>query len=159
MKIDQILPLLAKISIFGGIQSEKLETILELSRSAEFSTGDYIFKTGEPAADIYIVLSGGVKIVIESETERYDLTEFTVGDCFGETSVIGILNHSASAIAISPVKLLLLSRTALMKLYHEEPRLFGYIILNIARETCRRLSKTDKILLHYAEHPPELEQR
>ncbi|MDP8217469.1 MAG: cyclic nucleotide-binding domain-containing protein [Candidatus Theseobacter exili] len=158
MKVNQILPLLAKISIFGGIEPEQLSKILDISNTEEFGTGDYIFKAGEPATDIFVVLSGEIQIVLKSETEHYKLTEFTVGDCFGETSAIGILNHSASAVAISPVKLLLISRNILMNLYHDDSKLFGHIILNIARETCRRLYQTDKTLLHYAEHPPNDER-
>jgi len=46
-------------------------------------------------------------------------------------------------------KLIALSRNALLSLFKSDLELFSILILNIAREACRRLHKTDEILLHY----------
>jgi len=78
------------------------------------------------------------------------LVVYGVGRCFGETSAIGILPHSASAVAVEDTELIVLSTRALHRLYLEDTKLFGMLILNIAREACRRLHRTDEILLHYA---------
>ena len=61
-----------------------------------------------------------------------------------------ILPHSATALVVEDAELLVLSQEALRTLYREDAPLFGLLILNIAREACRRLQKTDEILLHYA---------
>jgi hypothetical protein len=48
-----------------------------------------------------------------------------------------------------------LSSQAIHELYCEEPALFGILILNIAREACRRLHRTDELMLHYATRRPK----
>jgi hypothetical protein len=48
------------------------------------------------------------------------------------------------------VELLVLPRPALFGLHHAHPELFGWLVLNIAREACRRLYQTDQVLLQYA---------
>lgn len=145
-----ILPILNRISILGGLTDAQLRVVLSRMRTVSFARGETVFRQGESPDSIYTILSGRIRIVVDLDTEPKELIEYGVGQCFGETSVIGILPHTASAVAAEDVELLVLSREALHALYHEECSLFGMLILNIAREACRRLARTDKVLLHYA---------
>jgi CRP-like cAMP-binding protein len=63
--------------------------------------------------------------------------------------VIGIQNHSASAVAKEDTELSVLTRTMLMDIYDRDKNTFSMLILNIARELARRLHHTDQVLLHY----------
>ena len=63
--------------------------------------------------------------------------------------MIGIQPHAATAITVDDTELIVLSRNALLSLLKSDLELFSILILNIAREACRRLHKTDEILLHY----------
>ena len=86
---------------------------------------------------------------VEDDQTAYELAEFSVGQCFGETSLIGIQPQSATMMAEEDSELILFSGTALHSLYKEDTKLFSKILLNIARETCRRLAQTDDVMLHY----------
>ena len=79
-----------------------------------------------------------------------ELVEFRAGECFGETAVIAIQQHTASALALEDCDLLVIPREKLFELHGTDPKLFGLLILNIAREACRRLKKTENTMLHYA---------
>ena len=57
---------------------------------------------------------------------------------------------SATALAVEDTELMVLSQRALHSLHKDDPDLFGLLVLNIAREACRRLHKTDQTFLHYA---------
>ena len=54
-------------------------------------------------------------------------------------------------MTLTGADLVVLPASALHTLFEQDAKLFGMLILNIAREACRRLHKTDEILLHYAE--------
>ena len=149
LDIESIFSILNKISIFGGLSDKQLYSVFKLLQKVSYSAGEYIFKQGEAPGHIYIIRSGKVKIVINAEGTPLEIIEFGVGQCFGETSVIAIQSHSASAIASEDTELIVLSRTALLSIFDSDKKLFGILILNIAREACRRLHKTDEILLHY----------
>lgn len=149
LDVENILPILNKISIFGGLSEQQLYFVFRHLEKVSYKADEYIFRQGEQPSHIYIVKSGQVKIVIESEGGPLEICVFEVGQCFGETSVITIQRHSASAIAVKDTELIVLSRSALFSIFDSDKELFAMLILNIAREACRRLHKTDEILLHY----------
>ena len=149
IKLDEILDILNKISIFGGLTSDQLQFIFSLLEKVQYSEGEFIFKKGEDPSYIYIVESGLVELALDVDGHFLAQATFTVGQCFGETSVIGIQAHSAHAIARKDCDLIVLSRKALMSIFNKDKELFSMLILNIAREACRRLAQADKVLLHY----------
>lgn len=149
LDIENVLPILNKISIFGGLSDKQLYEVFRLLEKVYYHADEYIFRQGDEPGYIYIIKSGKVKIIFDSEDGTLELALFEVGQCIGETAVIGIQQHSASALAIEETELIVLSRQALLSIFDTDKELFSMLILNIAREACRRLHKTDEILLHY----------
>jgi len=148
--IENVLPILNKIAIFGGLDEKQLYTIFRLLEVEYYRKGEFVFRQGESPSHIRIIRSGRVRLVEIVEGVPLEFFEFVTGDCFGETSVIAILPHTASALAMEDTELLVIPRKELFGLYDSDPKLFGMLILNIAREACRRLNKTENIMLHYA---------
>ena len=149
LDVEDILPILNEISIFAGLSDKQLYTLFRLLEKVRYKAKEKIFKEGEQPSHIYIVQSGRVKLVVNAEQTPLELIVFEEGQCFGETSVIGIQPHAATAISVEDTELIVLSRKALLSLFKSDLELFSILILNIAREACRRLHKTDEILLHY----------
>lgn len=149
LNIEEITPILNKISIFGGLSEKQLNTLFKLLEQVSYKADEYVFKQGSDPSHIYIVISGTVKIIMEENGTPLELITFSEGHNFGETAVIGIQPHSASALAIEDTELIILSRQALLSLHDSDAELFGILILNIAREACRRIHNTDETLLHY----------
>jgi CRP/FNR family transcriptional regulator, cyclic AMP receptor protein len=149
LEIEKVLPILNKISIFGGLNDMQLYKVFRLLETVEYQAGEIIFRKGEQPAHIYIIETGRVELLLEGTRAVFERAIFEVGQCFGESAVIGIQPHTATAVALAACQLIVLSRRALMAFYEDDPALFGILILNIARETCRRLNQTDEILLHY----------
>jgi CRP/FNR family cyclic AMP-dependent transcriptional regulator len=146
---QEVLAMLNDISIFAGLDETQLRTLFNELEEVSYEQGDVIFEQGSEPSHIYIIRTGQVKLVAGDANTSLELIEFEPGDCFGETSVIGIVPHAASAVAVDDTELLVLSRKALLNYYKTDLNLFSVLILNIAREACRRLSQTDEILLHY----------
>ena len=147
--IDEVLPILNEISIFAGLSDAQLYELFKLLQKTRYSAGEKIFEEGEEPSHIYIVQSGSVKLVVNAEDTPLELIVFEEGQCFGETSVIGIQPHAATALCVEDTELIVLSRSTLLSLYKSDLEMFSTLVLNIAREACRRLAKTDEILLHY----------
>jgi CRP/FNR family cyclic AMP-dependent transcriptional regulator len=145
----EVLAMLNEISIFAGLDETQLSTLFSELEEVSYDHGDHIFEQGSEPSHIYIIRTGQVKLIAGDGNTHLELIEFEPGDCFGETSVIGIVPHAASAVAKGETELLILSRKALLNFYKADLAMFTLLILNIAREACRRLSQTDEILLHY----------
>jgi CRP-like cAMP-binding protein len=147
--IENVLPILGRISLFGGLTDKQLAAVFRLLERATYDAGEYIFRQGDQPSRIWIIQSGKVKIVAEEAGTPLEMLELGIGHCFGEVAVIGIQPHSASAIAVEHTELIVLSRVALFSFAEADPELFSVLVLNIAREACRRLHATDETLLHY----------
>ena len=116
---------------------------------------EVIFNQGASPDDIYIIQRGRVKIVEELSSDSLEIISFTTGDCFGETELIGIFPYIASAVATEDTDLIVFPRKALRVLYKDHLPIFTIIILNIARESCRRLAQTDKKMFELIEKRPK----
>lgn len=152
VNVEEVVSILNRISIFGGLDDKQLYDVFGVLRKVRYGRGKFIFEEGDPPSDIYIVQSGSVEIVLDAEGERLAEAVFGVGECFGEVSVIGIQNHTAGAVAREETELIVLPREALFKFWDTDKALFGMLVLNIAREACRRLHRADEVLLHYFAH-------
>jgi CRP-like cAMP-binding protein len=149
LDFDEVMPILNQIAIFGALDENELKILFQKLLLVRYNKGEMICELGAPAKYIYIIKQGKVKLFIEEDNTSFELLEFGVGKCFGETSLIGIQPHSANIIAEEDTELLVLSGKTLHDLYKTDLQLFSKIILNIARETCRRLNQADNVLLHY----------
>lgn len=148
--VEGVLSILNRIAIFGALDDRQLDAVLRLLEVETYQKGESVFEQGQSPTHIRIVKSGLIRIVEHLHETPLELYQFGVGDCFGETSVIGISPHTASAVAVDDVELLVFPREKLFGLYDADPKLFGLLILNIAREACRRLNQTEEVMLHYA---------
>lgn len=155
LELEKVLPILHKISIFGGLTDAQIVKVLERMESVHCPAGTKLFSKGDSARCIYVIRSGRVKIVAELDSAHVKITEHQEGDCFGERSAIGILPHMATASAMCDTELLILPMQSLHDLYHQDPALFGMLILNIAREACRRLRESDQQFLQSVSSQPQ----
>ncbi len=149
LDIENVLAILGKISILAGLTDSQLYTLFRLLRKITYKANEVVFEQGDQPSHIYIVKKGRVKLVVWKDQVPYELAAFEEGNCFGEASVIGIQPHKGTAIAAIDTELIVFSRDALLSIYKSDKELFGILILNIAREVCRRLHASDDILLHY----------
>jgi len=149
LDVESVLPILGKMSIFAGLSGKQLDTLLRLLTKVSYKAGEAVFEQGQQPSHIYIVESGKIKLVMWENDTPLELIVFEEGNCFGEASVIGIQPHKGTAIAMADTDLIVLSRNTLLSIYKSDKELFSILILNIAREVCRRLHASDDILLHY----------
>lgn len=149
LEIKKVIPILNKISILAGLNDGQLYDIFRLLEKVTFTAGETIFKQGDKPSYIYIIKKGQIKLFVENGEDPFELVTFEEGDCFGESSIIGIRPHAATAIAQEETELIVLSRTTLMSLYETDIHLFSTLILNIAREACRRLNASSETILRY----------
>lgn len=140
---QHIFSILNHISLFGGLTAGELECLIPLLTIATFKKDQNIFTQGESPNNIYIVDTGCVKIIKSLDDVNVELARFNQGALFGETELIGIFKYIASAIPVEETKVLVFSKKAIYSLHSINLKLFSKIILNIAREACRRTAHTD----------------
>ena len=148
MPIDnEIHQLLKSVTIFSGVDDDNLEKIFSQCEVTEKKAGYVLIEEDTEATQIFIILSGTVKIVLNLKKDPLEIVELGPGHCVGEASIIGIQKHCASAVIDEDARVLVFPRHVLMDIYNNDKELFSLLILNIARELARRLYRTDQALL------------
>ncbi len=77
--------LLSNFSIFQSLDEYKLTDIISLLKLKKYPKGAIVIKKGDPAQNLYIILSGAVDVLNENDVR---LSTLRKGDVFGEMSLI-----------------------------------------------------------------------
>jgi CRP/FNR family cyclic AMP-dependent transcriptional regulator len=131
--------LISFVSLFGAMSDEQLDYLISRMSRKSCHSGERLFSKGDLPSSIYILVSGRVDFVTEESGISKIQSVFKTGDCFGETAVIGIQTQLGTAIASGDdVEVLELSREALIDIQANNIRLYGILMMNIAREVSRK---------------------
>ena len=144
---DSVSSIIAQLRLFGGVTDALLETIFRRMELWTIGAGEVVFQKGDEPLHIYIVKSGKIDLQITESDVVIHKHQLQVGECFGESSLLSMHKHTATATAAVDSEILVLSRKALIGLKHEDLELFALLMMNLARELARRLYITDRMLL------------
>ncbi|MFL0810321.1 MAG: cyclic nucleotide-binding domain-containing protein [Agarilytica sp.] len=128
-----------KISLFGGLTEREVSVVLPYLELTGFEKGECVFEQGALPTSVFIVLNGEVQLQTIKSNGGKAHVNFLPGDCFGESSVIGIQPQMGSAVAIKNTTVLELKSESLMVLAEADKEIFSVLMMNIAREVSRRL--------------------
>jgi CRP/FNR family cyclic AMP-dependent transcriptional regulator len=145
--IDSVISILSRISVWGGLTDEQQAEVYRRLEVGTFRKGEYIFRKGGEPSHIYILKSGKIEIVTADQDVSVRKETVETGGCFGIIALMAVQTYTGTAIAVEDTEVMVLSRQALLGLYHEDIKLFALLMMNIAREIARKLTTTDEILL------------
>jgi CRP-like cAMP-binding protein len=101
--------------------------------------GEPLFTKGEPAQGVWLLLLGQVSIITHVGGQPVRLATLNAGHFVGEMGLIDGKPRSASALADTQVKAVLLDNDAIRTLAKQHPEAVLKITRNIARELSLRL--------------------
>ena len=104
----------------------------------EFAAGEIIFSEGDPAGEFFVVQSGEVEIR-RGNRQLEILPQYGI---FGEMALIDASPRSATAVAMTDVKLVAVGEKQFLFLIGNTPN----FALNVMRVMARRLRATTKSL-------------
>jgi hypothetical protein len=134
---------------FEWAQIEILSGYIELYRAAP---GAVLFREGDKGDFMCIVLQGKLEIHKENN-QHVDKTVTTVfaGRSLGEMTIVDGEPRSATAVAIEPSMLAVLTQENFLQIMRDRPALSAKLLLKIAQLLSQRLRLTSGILVDYLE--------
>ena len=135
--------LLQQMPIFGAIDDESLQFLLDPVPTITVPAGDYFFRENDPADCMYVLESGSVAVLKQWAGRELLLRELGAGDCFGEMALLDLFPRSASVRALAECRAIALTPDHLYRLYEHDAKQFAVIQMNIGREMSRRLRDAD----------------
>ena len=95
---------------------------------------------------MFVLERGRVAVIKGWQGRSVLLGTLTAGDCFGEMALMDLMPRSASVRAEEDCLAVEFSASDLLVLFEHDVEQFALIQMNLAREVCRRLRKTDELL-------------
>lgn len=137
MKLDY----LKNIPIFSNLSSKQRNLIQSCCRNITVSTSKVILYQEEQSYDLYIILSGKVKVSLINKSGREVILDtLTDGDFFGELSLFDEKPRSATVTAMSSASIMVLPRDAFMGIIKKNLD----IMVNLLTVMAMRLRNADE---------------
>ena len=132
---------LQTLNFFVGLPPATLEELVQQALWIEYEPGEIIFLEGEEATGLYFLQFGWVKIVKSSPAGREQVLRFMEpGDTFNEIVVFAKHPNPATAIALEPAGVWLLSSQTLNQALRENPDFTQHAIAKMAERVLHLVS-------------------
>ncbi len=133
---------LQRVPLFSGFNEDELRRVAELSRIVEAPVGTVITQIGEPGDSFFVIIDG----MVEVRTPVGAGSQLQPGDFFGEMSLLDGEPRSATIVAATDLRLLIVDRFHFWRLLDETPDLIRRILTILSRRV-RRLEQTVHAIL------------
>lgn len=105
--------------LFGSLDKHFVKEIMDIAETRSHEAGEMLFREGDPAAWLFVLLKGRVKLTL-GQTKRAVYVVSNAGEMFGWSSLVGRTSYSASGECMLPTKLLRFDKTKLEKIIHKD---------------------------------------
>jgi CRP-like cAMP-binding protein len=129
---------LAQVPLFAGLPPRHLKRIGDLTEEVRFMEGATVVRQGEDGDTFYVILEGEVKVAGPSGRV---VNRLRPGEFFGEISLLDGGPRTASVVAETPLTMLALSRSSLLRLVQREPAVGVRLLAHVAM-LLRRLERS-----------------
>lgn len=102
---------LESVPLFASLKPADYADLVSMTKINKYKKGDTIFHQEDPGSTLYIIISGQVKVTIDSaEGGEAILAILTDGDFFGELSLLDQEPRSANIVAMLDTQTIVLHR-------------------------------------------------
>ncbi|MFA4905740.1 MAG: cyclic nucleotide-binding domain-containing protein [Candidatus Margulisiibacteriota bacterium] len=145
--------MLKAMNLFEFLKLDELKDIAALAKVEEFKGGDYIFKEGDKADNIYMVLEGRVAVEIEiGPNKKSAVYTETKGKMFGYPSLVKPHIFSTYAKCLDQVKLITIRADELIDKVFKADCRRGYLVMNKLAEIIAMKLKETRMQLLFLVH-------
>ncbi len=124
--------------LFRHLSYKEIMRVLNITLVREYQPGDAIIKEKESGEELYVILSGAVKL----HKDGAFITQLGRGAHFGEMALVDRSPRSASATAEEPTRVLLLRRRDFYEIIRKEAPLAVKLLWSFVQVLTERLRKT-----------------
>lgn len=131
---DHDLRLLRKMALFKGLDDEAFGRLLCHAKVQKVARNEVIFVEGEPAVQLFLVLSGWIKLWRQSEDGHESVIGvFAEGESFAEAAIFDQKGYPVSAIAADDSRLLAISAASVLREFRKNPDYAINVVADLSR--------------------------
>ena len=126
---DDCIDRLEEVALLSGCSRRQLRAIARISKVVEVPRGTVLARTGDPGEEFFLILDGAASVEV-SPRKRARLGP---GQYFGEMSLLDGEPRSATVVAETPLRLLVINRRNFSTLLREAPDLAQSLMATLSR--------------------------
>ena len=132
-----------EIPLFQGMKDEQVRALLKTGTVLSCQAGDHLVRQGDPHRDLFVVLDGVAEVWRQKDNgERLSLALLRTGSVFGEMGFLGRQRRSADVVAVTSLRVLVLTQTFLRRAIRSHPEAAALMLRNLSIVLSERLSIT-----------------
>ena len=135
---DEKMTYLQRVHLFEACSSRQLRAIARIAEVQEVPEGAVLARTGEPGDRFFVIVDGSARV----EVSPHNQARMGPGSFFGEISLLDGEPRSATVIADTAMRLLVIPRRDFVTLLREVPSLTERMLITL----CQRLRHAEKAL-------------
>ena len=121
--------LLRGVPLFSGCSQKELGQISALTDEIYQPEGTTLIEEGTKGREFFVLIDGPVDVRRKGRKLRTQ----GKGDFFGEIALVTATPRSATVVATSPVRLLVITGQSFQRLLHDTPSVQGKVLLALAQ--------------------------
>ena len=134
---------LKKAELFQTLDHSRLDILLLRSSVESFSAGKEIFRQGDEASHLYVLIEGTIDLSVKTG-EKVDFLTSKVekeGSVFGIPSLIEPYRYNVTATSLKPSKVLILDAGHMRRSMEEDPKMGMEVMKKLALIYFHRLNE------------------
>jgi len=128
-----VLQAVRALPYFRGLSPDDQRRVASLATLRDYQRGDSLWREGDPAEALTLIVRGRVKIVRQAEAGDVILEIFGEGEPVGAIAVYNYIPYPASAVCLEPVTLLALQRRDYFEMLDRNPEFARAIIRELTK--------------------------
>lgn len=133
MQSERVLSAVRSLPVFRGLTPDDQRRLAVLATLKEYARGDFLWRSGDAAEFLTVIVKGRVKIVRHAEAGDVILELFGEGEPVGAIAVYNYIPYPASAVCLEPTTLLLVPRRDYFELLDRHPDFSRAIIRELTK--------------------------
>jgi CRP-like cAMP-binding protein len=150
MRLESQVETLSSARLFSGLPSAKLRLLACMSEQLAFKAGEFVFRTGDKADAVYLILKGEVEFLAGRADGALHLITLGAGETFGEVSILAEEDRHNCARAVTDLTVIRLAGDSFFRLLQDD----GMLALTVAKNIARRLAHFVNAECEMVDAPP-----
>lgn len=119
---------LSSVPLFAKLSDRQRRKLLRSANEDSYEAGDVIVREGGRSEKLFVILEGNARVIHDGRT----VSSRAPGEFFGEVSMIDGRPHTASVVADTPVRCLVLYNDALRTVLVDDPQMAWNLLKMLA---------------------------
>jgi len=132
---------LKEVLLFEGCSRRQLRSVARIARVFDVAADTVITRAGEPGDEFFLLIDGTARV--EVSADRHVL--LPPGELFGEMSLLDGGPRSATVVAHTPVRLLVISRRNFARLLEDVPGLTQILLVTLSRRVRQAEERAERL--------------